>query len=239
MNVTPAIIDAPPQLVPMSRWQTVRRLTAGISLVTSPLLLVAGFTMMPAPVGDSAVALQVIAAHSTRWYLFGLFQLLSFLLLVPATLGVVHLAERRSPAWANLGGALAVIGAITAVADVRLWVFAQQQMAASAVDRPQMVALVHRLDAAMSASLPFVLGSLALITGTVALAVGLYRARAVPPGICAVLAAGVIGNFAAWAASSHPGLIGTSILLLIGYAWIGTGVLRQPDRAWASAPHVQ
>ena len=239
MNVTPALVDASPQIAPVSGWQTVRRLTAGISLVTSPLLLLAGFTVMPAPVADSAAALQVIAAHSTRWYLFGMFQLLSYLLLVPATLGLVHLADRRSPAWANLGGALAVLGAITAVADIRLWVFAQQQMAASAADRPQMVALVHRLDAAMSASLPFVLGSLALLLGTAALAVGLYRARAVPLGICAMLAAGVIANFAAWAAGNHPALIATSLLLLIGYAWIGTHVLRQSDAAWLGTQHAQ
>jgi hypothetical protein len=234
MNVTATIVDER-ALVPVPPWQRVRRLTAGISLIASPLLLVAGFMVMPAPVSDSAAALRIIAAYSTRWYLFGLLELLSYVLLVPATLGLVHLAERRSPAWANLGGALTLLGAITAVADVRLWVFAQQQMAASTVDRPQMVGLIHRLDGAMSTSLPFVLGSLALLAGTVILAVGLYRARAVPGGICAVLIAGVIGNFAAWAAGNQPGLISTSLLLLIGYAWIGTGALRQPDRAWVSA----
>jgi hypothetical protein len=95
------------------------------------------------------------------------------------------------------------------------------------------------LDAAMSASLPFVLGSLALLLGTAALAVALYRARAVPLGICAMLAAGVIANFAAWAAGNRPGLITTSLLLLIGYAWIGIRVLRQSDAAWVGAQHAQ
>ena len=238
MNITRSTVQ-PATRPPRARdWDTIRTSAAGLSLILSPLLLTAAFVIVPTTASDPDTALDVITHQPTRWYLFGLLQLLSYLLLVPATLGLVHLAHPRSPAWADLGGALAVLGAITSVADTRLWVFAQQQMATPAADRPQMVALVHRLDQAMSGSLPFILGSLALVIGTVVLAIGLYRSRAVPAPAAAAIGVGMIGTFVAWFASSQPTLIAASVVLLAGYGWIGVQLLRQPhqDRGPIPAP---
>jgi Domain of unknown function (DUF4386) len=230
VNITHSTVP-PTTRPPRARdWDTIRTSAAGLSLILSPLLLTAAFVILPTTASDPNTALDVIARQPTRWYLFGLLQVLSYLLLVPATLGLVHLAHRRSPAWANVGGALAVLGAITSVADTRLWVFAQQQMATPAADRPQMVALLHRLDQAMSASLPFILGALALMIGTVVLAIGLHRSRAVPAPAAAAIGVGMIGTLAAWFAGSQPALITTSILLLAGYGWIGVKLLRHPHQ---------
>jgi hypothetical protein len=178
---TPAPAPATPTRH-LSNGESIRRTAAAISLILSPALLTAAFVVLPTTASDPTAALEIIAKQPTRWYLFGLFGLLSYLLLVPATLGLVHLAHRRSPAWANVGGALALLGAITAVADTRLWVFGQQQMATPGADRAQMVALISRLDDAMGANLPFILGALALVIGTVVLAVGLYPPAPSPPG---------------------------------------------------------
>jgi Domain of unknown function (DUF4386) len=230
VNITHSTVP-PATRPPHARdWDTIRTAAAGLSLVLSPLLLTAAFVILPTTASDPNTALDVIARQPTRWYLFGLLQVLSYLLLVPATLGLVHLAHRRSPAWANVGGALAVLGAITSVADTRLWVFAQQQMATPAADRPQMVALMHRLDQAMSGSLPFILGDIALVTGTVVLAIGLYRSRSVPAPAAAAIGVGTIGTLAAWFVSSQPTLIAASVLLLAGYGWIGITLLRQPNQ---------
>lgn len=230
-TTTPAHGSATPT-VQVFGWESLRRTAAGISLVASPLLLTAAYVVLPTTASDPTAGLKIIASQPTRWYLFGLFQLLSYLLLVPATLGLIHLAHRRSPAWANIGGSLAILGAITAVADTRLWVFAQQQMAAPEADRTEMVALIDRLDGAMGASLPFILGALALMIGTVVLAAGLYRARAVPAWVCASLGAGMVTSFAAWFAGSQPALVATSVLLVLGYGWVGVGLLRQSDEDW-------
>jgi hypothetical protein len=228
---TPAPAPATPTRH-LSNGESIRRTAAAISLILSPALLTAAFVVLPTTASDPTAALEIIAKQPTRWYLFGLFGLLSYLLLVPATLGLVHLAHRRSPAWANLGGALALLGAITAVADTRLWVFGEQQMATPGADRAQMVALISRLDDAMGANLPFILGALALVIGTVVLAIGLYRARAIPAWACVALGAGTTGSLAAWFASSQAALVATSVALVLGYGWVGVGVLRQSDQAW-------
>jgi hypothetical protein len=103
-------------------------------------------------------------------------------------------------------------------------------MATPAADRPQMVALLHRLEQAMNASLPFILGTLGLVIGTVVLAIGLHRSRTVPNLAATAIGTGMTGTLAAWFAGSQPALVAASILLLVGYGWIGIRLLRQPNQ---------
>ena len=95
-----------------------------------------------------------------------------------------------------------------------------------------MVALLTRLEAAAGATLPFILGTLGLVIGTVLLAIGLYRARAVPTWVAAALGAGIVANLAAFIAGSRPGLIASSAILVLAYGYVGLVFLRQSDQDW-------
>lgn len=208
-----------------------RRVVAGVSLVLSPLFLLAAFVVVPTMASDTRAMLAAIAQHPTQWYLFGLFLLVSYVLLAPAVLGLMHLLRDRAAAWSGIGGSLAFLGTFAAVADTRL-VFVHWQMAAPEADRGQMVALLTRLEAAAGATLPFILGTLGLVIGTVLLAIGLYRARAVPTWVAAALGAGIVANLAAFIAGSRLGLIASSALLVLAYGSVGLLFLRQSDQDW-------
>ena len=80
-------------------------------------------------------------------------------------------------------------------------------MAAPEADRDQMVALLTRLEAAAGATLPFILGTLGLVIGTVLLAIGLYRARAVPTWVAAALG---LASSPTWRPSSPAAALGSS-----------------------------
>jgi Domain of unknown function (DUF4386) len=208
-----------------------RRVVAGVSLVMSPVFLLAAFVVVPTMASDTRAELAAIAQHPTQWYLFGLFTLLSYVLLAPAVLGLMHLLRDRAPAWSAIGGSLAFLGTFASVADTRL-VFVHWQMAAPQADRDQMVALLTRLEAAAGATLPFILGTLGLVIGTVLLAIGLYRSRAVPTWVAAALGAGIVANLAAFIAGSRLGLIASSAILVLAYGSIGLFFLRQSDQDW-------
>ena len=208
-----------------------RRVVAGVSLVLSPVFLLAAFVVAPTMASDTRAELAAIAQHPTQWYLFGLFTLVSYVLLAPAVLGIMHLLRDRAAAWSASGGSLAFLGTFAAVADTRL-VFVTWQMAAPQADRDQMLALVTRLEAAAGATLPFILGTLGLVIGTVLLAIGLYRSRTVPIWVAAALGVGIVANLAAFIAGSHPGLIASSAILVLAYGSIGLGFLRQSDQDW-------
>jgi hypothetical protein len=208
-----------------------RRIMAGVSLVLSPVFLLAAFVVVPTMASDTRAMLAAIAQHPTQWYLFGLFTLLAYVLLAPAVLGLMHLLRDRAAAWSAIGGSLAFLGTFASVADTRL-VFVHWQMAAPEADRDQMVALLTRLEAAAGATLPFILGTLGLVIGTVLLAIGLYRARAVPTWVATALGAGIVANLAAFIAGSRPGLIASSAILVLAYGSIGLLFLRQSDQDW-------
>jgi Domain of unknown function (DUF4386) len=215
-----------------------RRIVAGVSLVLSPVFLLAAFVVVPTMASDTRAMLAAIAQHPTQWYLFGLFLLVSYVLLAPAVLGLMHLLRDRAAAWSGIGGSLALLGTISAVTDTRL-VFVTWQMAAPEADRDQMVALLTRLEASAGATLPFILGTLGLVIGTVLLAIGLYRARTVPTWVAAALGAGIVANLAAFIAGSRPGLIASSAILVLAYGYVGLVFLRQSDQDWehrAGAP---
>jgi hypothetical protein len=206
-------------------------MVAGVSLVLSPVFLLAAFVVVPTMASDTRAELAAIAHHPTQWYLFGLFLLVSYVLLAPAVLGLMHLLRDRAAAWSGIGGSLALLGTISAVTDTRL-VFVTWQMAAPEADRDQMVALLTRLEASAGATLPFILGTLGLVIGTALLAIGLYRARAVPTWVAAALGAGIVANLAAFIAGSRPGLIASSAILVLGYGYVGMLFLRQSDQDW-------
>ena len=208
-----------------------RRIVAGVSLVLSPVFLLAAFVVAPTMASDTRAELAAIAHHPTQWYLFGLFLLVSYVLLAPAVLGLMHLLRDRAAAWSGIGGSLALLGTISAVTDTRL-VFVTWQMAAPEADRDQMVALLTRLEASAGATLPFILGTLGLVIGTALLAIGLYRARAVPTWVAAALGAGIVTNLAAFIAGSRPGLIASSAVLVLAYGSVGLLFLRQSDQDW-------
>jgi hypothetical protein len=55
---------------------------------------VASFVTLPTTASDPDTTVDVIARQPSRWYLFGLLQVPSYLLLVPAAPGLVHLGHR-------------------------------------------------------------------------------------------------------------------------------------------------
>ena len=208
-----------------------RRMVAGVSLVLSPVLLLAAFVVVPTMASDTRAMLAAIAQHPTQWYLFGLFSLLSYVLLAPAVLGIMHLLRDRAAAWSAIGGSLALLGTISTVTDTRL-VFVYWQMAAPEADRRPDGCPAHpagslgRRHPALHPRNPG--------TGDRHGAAGhrLYRARAVPTWVATALGAGIVANLAAFIAGSRPGLIASSALLVLAYGWIGLVFLRQSDQDW-------
>jgi hypothetical protein len=214
--------------------RTFRRL-AGASLVLAPLLLLASSTVSPALKSDEGAQLAVIARHPDRFYLFSMLGLISAIVLVPALLGLMYLLRERAPAWGYIGGSLMMLGNLLSIGD---WMgnFVQWQMATPSADRTQMTALLTRLDDSAGSALPLQLSGFAFLLGTVALAIGLYRARTAPPWVALGLVVGIIANLAGFLASSVSLLIASSAVLLAALGWIGGIVLTESDARREHAP---
>jgi hypothetical protein len=104
-------------------------------------------------------------------------------------------------------------------------------MASPHTDRAQMAAVLNRYDETLGSSLVFTIGGLAVLAGSVALAIGLRRARAVPAWVSVGLVAGMFLNIAGFSAGSTGVLILSSVVLLVALGWVGWRLLATPTTA--------
>jgi hypothetical protein len=196
------------------RIQHLPALANRIALVAAPLFFLFSGLAVPALKNGESDQLSLIAAHPNGWYMFTLFSILGSLFLVPAAVALMTLTRDGAPRTAILGGGLLQLGAFVALIDSATQLV-YWKMGSPAADRAQMIALLHRYENAPAASVIFMVGALALVAGSVLLALALTRARTAPLWIGVLLPLGVVANIAAFVASSRPLLIGSSLVLLV------------------------
>jgi hypothetical protein len=91
-------------------------------------------------------------------------------------------------------------------------------MGAVGADHAQMAALLTRLDDAGGLAAIFTIGGLALIAGTVILAIGLIRARVAPAWAAVCLPIAMLVNVVGFAGASRPLVAASCVILLAGFA---------------------
>lgn len=147
-------------------------------------------------------------------------------------LGLVHLLRHRAVALGHIGGALVLVGIVgyTAVLATELVLL---QIAQTAADRGQMVALAERIYASVGFGIFLLMFLVGLLLGLIVLAVALWRARIVPLWIAGVIALASVLDMVG--STSAVAVVIVWVLLLIGLGWVGLKVLRMSDAGWAQA----
>jgi hypothetical protein len=190
-----------------------------VALVAAPLFFLFSGLAVPALKSGDAGQLALIAAHPTAWYLFALFSIVGSLFLVPAATALMALTRDGAPRSAIIGGGLLQLGAFVALIDSATQLV-YWKMGSPAADRAQMAALLHRYENAPAASVIFLVGALALVAGSLLLAVSLVRTRTAPLWAGALLPLGMVANIASFVAASRPLLIGSSVALLVSLGFV-------------------
>jgi hypothetical protein len=206
------------------------RTIAALALILGPILTIAG--MLVTPWEDEATTASyhdALAAHAGQAELAATLLHFGYLLLLPAALGIMHLARRSTPKLAHIGGLLAALGLATLpgllVTDFYDLALAQ------ALPRSQSVAIAD--DAASSwAAIVIVATAIApMFFGLVTLMVAAFRAGVARWWAPIVVAIGWLLPFV-----SGTGIVpATAGAVLIGAVLLPIGVktLRMSDQAWA------
>ncbi len=188
------------------------RKAAGLSLILAPLLGLAAVCAWPPLRTSDRAQIAAIAAQPVRWYVFALFILLSSYLLVPAVLALMGVLRPSRPGWAALAGSLALFGVLISIGDsateLMYW-----QMGVRGASFSQMAALATRYDSTPGASLIYMAGGVAVLSGMTLLSAGLWRSRAVPAWTAAGIIIATVANIA--------GLSSAGVLLaIVSYALV-------------------
>lgn len=200
-----------------------RRLMAGVCLVSAPFVYVAGLLVDPAlRAGDAAAGAygrhpdQVsVSAALLHW---------SWVLLVPGIVGMVHLVRRRAVLFGHIAGAVALLGVVNFSALMLgdyFYARLEREFGAETGGRLGDEALAGAL---WGFQIPGFLGLLGVLLLGLALAAG----REVPWWAPVAMVAGML------TAPIYPiGMVAGSLLYIAGAGVIGLRMLRMSDADWA------
>ncbi len=212
-----------------------RKMVAGFCMVSGSLFALASFVVSPRIETSEAKQLAVVADHLDRFYLSALLGAIAVTLLVPATLGLMHMLREKQAGSGHLGGALAIVGLMATMASAGV-AFMMWQMAKNGVSASDVATLKALNDSAGYVIPVLAVSTLGTVVGYVVLAVGLNRARAVDWWMAALIALGPIGINVGFLAGSLGVSIAGAALLFIGLGSIGAMVLRESDADWEHTP---
>ncbi|MDA0180832.1 hypothetical protein OJ997_11055 [Solirubrobacter phytolaccae] len=206
------------------------RLIAAFSLIAAPLLVLAGMVATPwEDEGTTAAYHDALAAHPDQAEVAATLLHFGFLLLLPAALGLMHLARGAAPKLAHVGGLLAIFGLAT-LPGLLVTDFYDLALA-EALPREESVKIADAATEGWAPILLFMTGAFPVIIGLIVLGVAAWRAGAAPGWTALLIAAGWLVPMAT-EVSLVLAAIG-SVLMLAGFGWIGVLVARMSDQAWA------
>jgi drug/metabolite transporter (DMT)-like permease len=205
------------------------RTFAGLSLIVSSILFLVGTALDPAWADDSVEYLDEVAADKGLYALSGILSLVGALLLIPGLLGVIHLLRSRRVTLGQIGAGLVIIGAVAIAGSYVINVF-EILATDEQYDRAQMAELFDDTEESAEAIPFFVMFVCGLVLGSILLAIGLWRQRAVPVWIPILL---VLGNLAAFVGGEGQaaGLI-SSVILAAALIPLGLRILSVSDDDW-------
>ena len=209
------------------------RLVAAVALILGPIVVLAG--MIATPWEDEATTASyhdALAANASQAELSATLLHFGFVLLLPAALGLMHLARRATPKLAHIGGLLAVLG-LTTLPGLLVTDFYDLALA-QALPRAESVEIADAAQGGWAAALMGISGFMPTFFGMVVLSIAAVRAGVAKAWMPVVLTLGWLAPFVT-GTGLVPAVIGAS-LLLVALGPIGVKVARMSDQAWAERP---
>lgn len=191
------------------------------ALFATPVLFALSGIAVPALKNGDVAQVALISAHPTGWYWFTIFSILGSAALIPASLALMNATREAAPFAAIVGAGLLAIGGLVALIDSATQLV-YWKMGSAGANPAQMAALLHRYENAPRAAVIFMVGALALVAGSVLVAVALVRAHSAPVWVAILIPVGLVLNVASFVGSSRMLLIVSSLILLVGFggaAW--------------------
>lgn len=210
-----------------------RRTWTAAALVLAAVLSVAWTALQPPFPSGYAERLAAVDEAGTSAMVSAALFALSQLPMLAAVLGIAHVARRRAPVAANLGAALAVLGVFghAVFGGVSLVTVVMAGDSANRAVHAELLARVESSPVMIFAAA----GLLGTVLGLLVLGIGLWRSRAVPRWVPALLWTFLVLEFVGTSLSAYAGYV-AGMCFLIVFGTLAAHVWRSPRQEWAAAP---
>ena len=207
------------------------RTLTGLALIVGPLLMLAAGIISPDTDNDNKLKeLNSVAAHKSAYIFGSVLFLLSTLVLLAASVGIIHLFRGRRVTLGQIAGSLLLIGTATTFAFYAFSITEYEMVNQKGLDRAVLADYLHKANNTAAGAPIFVLFLLGIVLGLILLAVALWRSGLVPKWAAALILVG--GVFAFAGGQSQVASIINSVLLLIAFGMFSRTVLSMSDEEW-------
>jgi hypothetical protein len=200
-----------------------RRIATGVAMIVTAPVVLASVAIKPADDGGNASdVLANLSSHASAMEASLALGLVAIALLIPATLGLLRIAQRRSPVLALVGASLTLLGWVAFMGQQVLGEVAL--VMATSPDRATMASLYDQIgnsNLLTVVQVGFIVGH---VVGIAILGIAVARSQVAPMWIGIVLVVSGPLHFLAHGLNLRPLDLGAFALLVVGYA-AGGGVL--------------
>lgn len=199
-----------------------RHIIGGVSLIAAFVALLIAILVEPDLSGEPASQLEAIADNPGGMATASIVGLLASGLFMPAMLGLIDVVRGRGGMFVFVGACLVLLGELGHTATATYGII-ERQMVAPGVVRTDMLDLVSRLSTDPVFGLYIALFFAASV-GLVVFGIGLLRARFIPLWVFALLAVGLVVDFAPLPGKTAE-IAGVAIAT-VAVVWIGVTAIR-------------
>ena len=207
------------------------RTLTGLALIAGPLLMLVASIVTPNTDNDNKLKeLNSVAAHKSAYLWGSVLFLLGTLILLAASVGIIHLFRNRRVTLGQIAGSLLLVGTAVTTAFYAFTILEYEMVNHAGLNRAELAKYLHEVNNTAALAPLFILFILGIVLGLILLAIAAWRAKLIPIWAAILILLG--GLIAFFGGQDQASSIIDSVLLLIPFVILGRTVLSMSDEEW-------
>ena len=207
------------------------RTLTGLALILGPLAMLVASIITPNTDNDNKLKeLNSVAAHKSAYLWGSVIFFVGTLILLAASVGIIHLFRNRRVTLGQIAGSLLLVGTAVTTAFYAFSIVEYEMVNQPGLNRVELAKYLDKANNTASGAPLFILFLLGIVLGLILLAIAAWRRKLIP--IWAAILIFLGGLFAFFGGQDQTASIIDGVLLLIPFVMLGRTVLSMSDEEW-------
>ena len=207
------------------------RTLTGLALILGPLAMLVASIITPNTDNDNKLKeLNSVAAHKSAYLWGSVIFFVGTLILLAASVGIIHLFRNRRVTLGQIAGSLLLVGTAVTTAFYAFSIVEYEMVNQPGLNRVELAKYLDKANNTASGAPLFILFLVGIVLGLILLAIAAWRRKLIP--IWAAILIFLGGLFAFFGGQDQTASIIDGVLLLIPFVMLGRTVLSMSDEEW-------
>jgi hypothetical protein len=207
------------------------RTLTGLALILGPLAMLVASIITPNTDNDDKLKeLNSIAAHKSAYLWGSVLFFAGTLILLAASVGIIHLFRNRRVTLGQIAGSLLLVGTAVTTAFYAFSIVEYEMVNQSGLNRVELAKYLDKANNTASGAPLFILFLVGIVLGLILLAIAAWRRKLIPIWAAILIVLG--GLVAFFGGQDQAASIIDGVLLLIPFVMLSRTVFSMSDEEW-------